>query len=79
MNFFQQRREFIGLSQRKMATRIGVSNEAVRQWEDDSSVPQTPIAVLATAYQVSETKMEREVMALRRRLEATKAEAGAGK
>jgi transcriptional regulator with XRE-family HTH domain len=78
-NFFERQRKALGVkSQRAMAARIGCSNEAVRQWESDGAVPSTPIKQLAASYQVTENTMEREVMALRRRMEA-KTETAAAK
>jgi transcriptional regulator with XRE-family HTH domain len=72
-HFFEQQRLKLNLSQRGMAARLSISNETVRNWEADAAVPTPPIAELATAYEVTEQRMEREVMALRRRIEAKQA------
>ena len=72
-NFFEEQREKLGLTATQMAARVPVSSDSVRDWEADGAVPRPPIAALAKAYQVSEQRMEKEVMALRRRLEAKRA------
>lgn len=76
MNFWEkQRSEVLGISQRKMAARIGVSNSAISSWEVDQVIPTTPIAELARAYEVNEKIIERELIAQRRRIEAKTAAA----
>jgi transcriptional regulator with XRE-family HTH domain len=69
-NFFEQQRNKLGLSGRAMAARLGIANQTVNNWENDKVVPAEPIAALAKSYEVSESRMEREVMAQRRRIEA---------
>lgn len=74
MNFFEERRTTLGLSRTQIAAIVRTTAEPVRQWEADTSVPRPSIELLATAYRVSEARMEKEVMALRRRIEARRAE-----
>jgi DNA-binding XRE family transcriptional regulator len=69
-NFFRSQREQLDTTQRALAIAIGVTEKAIANWENDVVVPKTPIAILASVYGVSEQKMEREVMAQRRRIEA---------
>jgi DNA-binding XRE family transcriptional regulator len=69
-NFFKTRRDELKTTQRAIAIAADVTEKTVANWENDAAVPSTPIATLAAVYDVTETKMEREVMALRRRIEA---------
>jgi transcriptional regulator with XRE-family HTH domain len=78
MNFFESRREELKLSQRALADVLGVSNTAVSNWEHDEVVPALEISALAAGYKVSESRIERELIALRRRIEERKSVA-AGK
>ena len=79
-NFFEKRRNEMGLSQRKMATRLGVSNNAVAQWEMFRTTPTIPVAKLAEAYDVTTQQIERALTIQRRVIEAREAKlAGAGK
>lgn len=72
-NFFEtQRTDVLKFSQRAMAMKLGVANTTVATWEADEAVPGLPVAKLAAEYQVSESRMERELMAMRRRIEARK-------
>lgn len=74
-NWFKRRREELGMTQREMADACGVTEKSVANVENDRVVPSSPIASLAAAYSVAEKVMEREVMALRRRIEAREAAA----
>ena len=73
MNFFEQQRIRLDLNPTQMAARLGITSVTVRSWEMDTNIPRLPIARLATDYEVTEKVMEREVMALRRRVEAKRA------
>jgi DNA-binding XRE family transcriptional regulator len=73
MNFFGEQRKRLDLNTTQMAARVGVTHQTVLLWESDRVEPRVPIATLAAGYEVSESRMEREVMALRRRIEARKA------
>lgn len=71
-NFFEEQRNRLGLTRTEIAARLHTTAESVRLWEIDRVVPSPPIAELATGYEVSEARMERQVMAVRRRIEARK-------
>jgi DNA-binding XRE family transcriptional regulator len=75
MNFFEEQRGKLDLNRTQIAARVGATAETVRLWEIERNVPSTPIATLAAGYEVTEQRMEREVMALRRRIEAREAAA----
>lgn len=70
INFFEAQRNALNISQRQMAKRLDVSNTLISALEQDRRVPRVTVAKLAKAYEVTETRMERELMALRRRIEA---------
>lgn len=72
-NFFEEQREKLDRTRTEQGAKVSASAESVRQWEADMSVPRVPIATLAVGYDVAESRMEKEVMALRRRIEARKA------
>lgn len=69
-HFFEEQRERLGLTKTEVAARLRTTAETIRQWEADMVVPSRPITSLALAYEVPESRMEKEVMALRRRIEA---------
>jgi DNA-binding XRE family transcriptional regulator len=75
-NFFEARRKRLEKTQREIALAAGVTEKSVGNWENDRVIPSVPIATLAKVYDVDEKQMEREVMALRRRIEAGAAIAG---
>jgi len=74
-NFFKRRREELGLSQRGIAQRLGVSNSAVSSWEDEIRIPTLPIASLAAGYDVKETVIEKALIEQRRAMEKKQATA----
>lgn len=81
-NFFRARRNELAVKHRQkisqfdMAVRFkGLTPSSIGSWERDEVVPAVPISKLAQGYEVSESVMEREVMALRRRIEAREAAA----
>lgn len=69
-NFFQEQREALGLSQRAMATRLGVSNTAVGLWERFRGIPTPTVAELAAAYKVPAQRIEEALTVQRRAMEA---------
>lgn len=71
--FFEARRTKLKLNPTQMAARLGTTAQAIVWWEQDKRVPSLPITALAIAYEVSESQMEKEVMAIRRRIEARRA------
>lgn len=75
MNFFEEQRVKLTLNTTQMAARVGVTHQTVRLWEADRVVPRVQIATLAIGYEVAESRMEREVMAMRRRIESREAAA----
>lgn len=68
--FFRSRRVELGATQLAIARDLGLTEKSVANWERETVIPSSPIADLARVYKVSESRMEREVMALRRRIEA---------
>ncbi len=70
VNFFRDRRLALGLSLTQMGARAATTAQTVFNWEAGDTVPSATIATLATAYEVAESRMEKEVMAQRRRIEA---------
>lgn len=72
-NFFKARRDELKVTQRSLALALEVTENTIANWEDDSVVPGSPIAALAVAYDVPESRMAREVMAVRLRIEAREA------
>lgn len=75
-NFFETHRtDVLKLSQRGMATKLGVANTTVGTWEADELIPTLSVEKLAIGYEVSESRMEKELMAMRRRIEARKEKA----
>lgn len=73
-NFFERRRTQLGRSRTEIAAQLKLTAEAIRLWEKEVQGPKAHISALAVAYDVSEKVMEREVMALRRRIEARQLE-----
>jgi len=76
-NFFKRRREELGMSQRGLAQKLGVSNSAVSSWEDEIRIPTLPIASLAAGYEVKEPVIERALIEQRRAMEKKQAAASA--
>jgi len=68
-NFFRDQRVKLNLNLTQMAARCGATAQTVLNWESDVSVPSPTVETLAKAYEVSESRMERELMAQRRRIE----------
>ncbi len=69
MSFWEQRRIELGLSQRELAHKLGLSNTAIDSWEKVRVVPQVSITDLAVGYGVSERIIEREIIVQRRAIE----------
>jgi transcriptional regulator with XRE-family HTH domain len=72
MNFFLQRREQLGKTQREIALALEMTTSAVSSWERGIAVPKIGLAdKLAAVYQVSADRIIKEIAALAR--EATSA------
>lgn len=69
-NFFARQRVKLDIPRTHLARRMNKTASAVLHWERDYVVPLVPVDVLAAAYEVSETRMSEELIALRRRIEA---------
>lgn len=71
MNFWKRCREKIDLSQFDLAVKLGVTTSLISAWERDASVPTlTRSATLAKCFGVSREKIESEIVAQTRRIEA---------
>lgn len=69
-NFFQDRRESLGFTQRHIADLLRMTSAAVSSWECGRTIPDVALFErLATIYQVSPERIAKEVMALARRRE----------
>lgn len=75
ITFWERRRDELELSQRAMATRLGVSNTTIVAWEDWQVVPQLPIQKLAEGYEAPADKIESELIVQRRAIEGRRASA----
>jgi len=78
-NFFHQRRIELGkragkkISQHKIAVAIGVTPNCVGLWERGELIPNLKLAEkMAQAYQVSQDKIEQEIVKLARQINAPK-------
>lgn len=61
-NFFKDRRDELGMTQREIALRLEMTVQAVSAWETGKTAPQAKLAPkLAEIYKVSETRMYREI------------------
>lgn len=71
-NFFRDRRERLGLTQRQIADRLKMTPAAVSQWECGDAIPKVPLYdALAEIYRVSPERIAVEVMKLGRREKQT--------
>lgn len=67
VNYFKQRREELGLTQRDIALKLGMTTTAVSLWENGDSLPRITLFYrLADVYQVSVERISAEVLKLAR-------------
>lgn len=68
INFWRDQRIKLGLSLTQMAARVDSSAQTVLNWENDETLPSKSSAELAAGYEVSESRIDREFMAMRKRI-----------
>ena len=77
-NFFLAQREVLGLSQRRIAIALDMTDSAVGSWERGANVPRIALAPkLAAVYQVSQARIEKEIVKLAHEIAAKKEAASA--
>jgi transcriptional regulator with XRE-family HTH domain len=70
MNFWKEQRERLGISQRRLAVLLGVSNNAVSTWERGDAIPELSRAgKLAEVLGIPRARVEREIVKLHRQIE----------
>ncbi len=75
MNFWKQQREKLGVSQRKLAAMLGLSNNTVSLWEsedkDKKAIPELfRAAKLGEIFGCGRDRVEREIVKLHRLIAA---------
>lgn len=67
-NYWKRQREKLGLSQRRLASLLGVSNNTVSTWEKGDAIPELSRAPrLAKVFGVGVARIEREIVSQHRK------------